>query len=275
MGWAIVLGFGLLGLAAYASRASAAARPTEPRERVREPAPREPVCDMSADDIAARGGRTIRLWLDCPGRAEPGVQSMVNTLMRIDEDMARASLDRWRARRTVETAPGGTAITPETRTAVDRARRASDDEASGPGFNPGPMAGVERNARGQGIRPPAEQARLTAEDRVTLDALADELRGGATVISEGPAPESFDPTNARTMAGPLSAHLTAEGANYNRDRVRRFQESAGISPRSPAGIYDCATKNALIHYGITRPPPPRHGVTRNCAQHPYRRPVRG
>jgi hypothetical protein len=273
MMWMVLLGLGVLGAAAVASRSRDSDAPHPTRER--DPVSGVPVCDIRFSDLAHRPGRVIRIWLDCPGRAESEVQNMVNVLMETSPDMAQAALARWQARRSIETAPPGTAVTPETRDAVDRARRASDDEASGPGFNPGPMAGVERNARGQGIQLPEEQARLTPEDHVALDALRDEFRGGATTIAEGPAPEGFDAGNARTMAGPLAQHLTATGANYNRDRVRRFQESAGISPREPVGIYDCETKNALIHYGINRPPPPRHGISRNCTEHPYRRPIRG
>ena len=225
----------------------------------RDPRGGPAVCDLTAGEVATRNGRAIRQWLNCPGRLNSDVETLTRTLTQAgDAITAAAVLDRWTARRNIDTAsPDGT-LAPAARRTVDAAMRATEPELRGPTYAPAPLAGVERDAQGSRLAPPREsRARIQ------------------TVESVSPAIAAYDPNLARRLAGPLSRHITSRGENYDRERVRVFQRAAGFHPNNQTGFFDCKTHNAMRHYGIASPPSPIHGVTTNCSMHPYVPPQRG
>lgn len=246
----VLLFAGLLLVAWAASRAYAQ---ETPRGEARDPRTGARPCDLSASQIAERSGEQLRIWLNCPGRLNTEVQALANILYATDPGTAGAVLDRWRARRSVETAtPDGT-VNPEARRAVEGAVQATERELRGPGYAPTPLRGVERDAQGGRLGRPAPPQQLPP----------------ATVESTSPTPAYYNPNLARRQAGPLSRHVAQQGTNYDRSRVRAFQRAAGFTDVNQHGLYDCMTHNALSHYGIQSPPRPLLGIAGNCAQHPY------
>lgn len=257
MGGAAIMFLLLGGLVWAASRAYAEDTPAAgPR---RDPRTGLAVCDLPAAQIAERSGPQLRQWLNCPGRLNTEVQVLANILYAIDPSTAGAVLDRWRARRNIDTAsPDGT-LNPANRREVDSAMRASPGELRGPAYSPAPLAGVERDAQGDRLSTPRRESRARIE----------------TVESLAPATLAYDPNMARRLAGPLARHVETAGTGYDRARVRAFQRVAGFHANNQHGMFDCKTVNALLHFGISRAPSPIHGVTTNCSMHPYVAPRRG
>lgn len=254
-----LLTLGILGLIAWAA-SKAYAEDTPRRTSAPERGSGLPICEMPAAQIAERSGTQIRSWINCPGRLNTQVLTLVSTLQRSGEnDTAAAVLDRWTARRNIDTAtPDGT-LAPEARREVDQAMRATPTELRGPAYDPTPTRGVERDAQGGRISPPPRR-----ESRAIIQ----------TVESIQPAPSYFNPQLARNMAGPVSRHVASLGRRYDRARVRAFQRAAGFVDTNQHGLYDCKTRNALSHFGIQDPPTPLLGITRNCDAHPYVPPTR-
>lgn len=244
----------LLGAVLYAaSQAYAQDTPTGRRDGTRPPAiDRDaytgvPVCDLPASQVAELSGDRIRAWLDCPGRRNTEVQQLATILYAQDPPTAGAVLQRWTARRNVETAVPTGEVSAPTRTAARAALEANDAELATPAYDPAPVAGLERNGAGRALTPPAAPTGTPAPVQAV----------------------TYNPTEARSLAGGLARHVRERGRRYDRARVRAFQRAAGFVTINQHGHYDCVTRNALAHFGVNSPPDALDGLTGNCASHPY------
>lgn len=247
---------GVLGVGAFAMRNRGSARPRGATRRVRGSARRAgSTCAQTPQWASQASSETIVAWVDCPERTAADIVELSRLLRAGGRDVdARASEQRWNARRAVEDAPPDGALTPQG--ASEAAAQETPEEprpfgeaseaASG-------LAGDDSGLAGSGYVPPPEH--LPEREREPGDTtIGPYWRFGDPQAPAGAyTPETLNQDRARAMAGRVARAIeNSHEGNRPVRLIREFQRYAGIRAD---GLYGGRTWRALEYYGVRRPPP--------------------